>query len=391
MNDTIVKINLEFVAKNVETIIKDHPQYKYYIGVVKSNFYGHGKDIVNELIKGGINYLAVSYLDEALEIRKINEEIPILCLQPISLSRLKEAAMNNITLTIHDYNYYNELKKINLSQKIKVHLKLDTGMNRLGIKNKNEVKKIFEDTNKNIFIEGIFTHFATTGLIDKHYDKQVEKFQELTSLIDLTKIPIIHLANSIVMLSHEKLPYVNGTRLGILMYGYDVGYKISNKGIKNKIKILRNICYQKIYKLSKTINNTTINVKPLMSMQTRIIQIKEVKKGEYIGYGCTYRAKKNIRIAILPIGYANGIGNKNNGRYVMINDKKYDVVGSIGMNMMTISIDKKVSINDAVIILGKGISLGTLSRFEGIGLAEMLINIGNNNKKIYTENKEGEI
>ena len=126
-------------------------------------------------------------------------------------------------------------------------------------------------------------------------------------------------------------------------------------------------------------------------MQTRIIQIKEVKKGEYIGYGCTYRAKKNMRIAILPIGYANGIGNKNNGRYVMINDKKYDVVGSIGMNMMTISIDKKVSINDAVIILGKGISLGTLSRFEGIGLAEMLINIGNNNKKIYTENKEGEI
>lgn len=391
MNDTIVKINLGFVSKNVETIIKDHPQYKYYIGVVKSNFYGHGKDIVNELIKGGINYLAVSYLDEALEIRKMNEEIPILCLQPISLNRLKEATMNNITLTIHDYNYYNELKKINLSQKIKVHLKLDTGMNRLGIKNKNEVKKIFEDTNKNIFIEGIFTHFATTGLIDKHYDEQVEKFQELTSLIDLTKIPIVHLANSIVMLSHEKLPYVNGTRLGILMYGYDVGYKISNKGIKNKIKILRNIYYQKIYKLSKTINNTTINVKPLMSMQTRIIQIKEVKKGEYIGYGCTYRAKKNMRIAILPIGYANGIGNKNNGRYVMINDKKYDVVGSIGMNMMTISIDKKVSINDIVTILGKGISLGTLSRFEGIGLAEMLINIGNNNKKIYIKNKEGEI
>ena len=104
MNDTIVKINLEFVSKNVETIIEDHPQYKYYIGVVKSNFYGHGKDIVNELIKGGINYLAVSYLDEALEIRKMNEKIPILCLQPISLSRLKEAAMNNITLTIHDYN-----------------------------------------------------------------------------------------------------------------------------------------------------------------------------------------------------------------------------------------------------------------------------------------------
>lgn len=391
MNDTIVKINLEFVAKNVETIIKDHPQYKYYIGVVKSNFYGHGKDIVNELIKGGINYLAVSYLDEALEIRKMHEKIPILCLQPISLNRLKEAATNNITLTIPDYNYYNELKKINLSQKIKIHLKLDTGMNRLGIKNKNEVKKIFEDKNEKIIIEGIFTHFATTGLIDKHYDEQVKKFQELTSLIDLTKIPIIHLANSIVMLSHEKLPYVNGTRLGILMYGYDVGYKISNKCIKNKIKMLRNICYQKIYKLSKTTNNTTIKVKPLMSMQTSIIQIKEVEKGEYIGYGCTYRAKKNMRIAILPIGYANGIGNKNNGRYVIINDSKYNVVGSIGMNMMTISIDKKVSINDTVIILGKGISLGTLSRFEGVGLAEMLINIGNNNKKIYIKNKEGEI
>lgn len=382
--NTFVKINLDLASKNVEEIVKKYPDYKYYIGVVKSDFYGHGIQIVNELIKGGINYLAVSYLDEALAIRKISS-IPILCLQPISLNDIELAIANNITVTVHDFDYFEKLNKLEINNNLKIHLKIDSGMNRLGFKSELEIKTVVDEINNNekLILEGIFTHFATSGLFDKHYDEQLNKFKKLTSLIDLSRIPIIHLGSSVIMVSHEKIPFATGIRMGILMYGYNISYIKNNKGIKNKIKNIRNSLLQR--KISKTITNVDINLHPLMSMQTKIIQIKKVLKGEYIGYGAQYKASKDMIIAILPIGYANGIGHINNGRYVIINDKKYYAVGNIGMNMMAIEVDDKVNITDTVHILGNGITLGTLSRFEGIGIAETLINIGENNKRIYTK------
>ena len=210
MQDTYVKIDLDLVKKNINNIINKYNDYKYYIGVVKSDFYGHGKYILNELIEGGINYLAVSYIEEALEIRKLNKNIPILCLQPISLEKIREASINNITITIHDINYFYDFIKLNIP--IKIHLKIDSGMNRLGIKNKDELKEMVEKIRKkdNLVLEGIYTHFATTGLFDVYYDKQVKKFQEICSLIDLNRIPIVHLGNSIIMVSHDRLSFANG-------------------------------------------------------------------------------------------------------------------------------------------------------------------------------------
>ena len=384
MKDTYVKIDLDAVYNNAREIIKKYNKYKYYIGVVKSDAYGHGKYIVNELIRGGINYLAVSYMNEALDIRKYNKDVTILCLQPISISDVNKAAKENITITVHDYEYFKELNNIKLKGNLKIHLKIDTGMNRLGLKSSVEVKEIYDaiNSNKNMTLEGIYTHFATAGIFDKHYDNQLSRFKEITSLIDLNKIPIVHLNNSVSLITHPKESFTTGTRIGILMYGYNVSYQIASNGIKNKLRLARNSYYQNRYSISKTYSNVKINVLPAISMVTGIIQIKEVKQGEYIGYGATYLANEDMLIAILPVGYANGIG-KSRGRFVIINGKKYYVVGEVGMNMMSIRIDKDVTLDSEVWILGNGITLGMFSRFDGSSLSEVLLNVGRNNKKVY--------
>ena len=143
MNNTYVEINLDILKNNVKTIIEKYNDYKYYFGVVKSNAYGHGEYIVNELIKGGINYIAVSFLNEALNVRLYNKDISVLCFVPIDLNDLEIAIKNNITLTISDLNYLKELIS-KLNKKIKVHIKLDTGMNRLGFKNKDELDEAYK-------------------------------------------------------------------------------------------------------------------------------------------------------------------------------------------------------------------------------------------------------
>ena len=244
--------------------------------------------------------------------------------------------------------------------------------------------------NKYLNLEGIYTHFATIGMFDKYYDNQVETFKNLTSLIDLSTIPIVHLGSSVILLSHPKLSFATGVIFGIILYGYNVGPIYSNKGIKNKLRNIRNKIYQNIYNISKLNYNVDIDLRPAMSMVTSILQIKDVKQGEVIGYGAHYKANTNMKIAILPIGYNNGIGKKNINRYVIINDKKYFVVGEISMNMMIVKIDNSVDIDDKVYILGNGITLGILSRFNDYSISETLLNIGKNNKRIYTKGTKQE-
>lgn len=387
MNDTNVYINLDNIENNAKEIKEKYNEYKYHIAVLKSSCYGHGEYIINEVEKAGINYVAVSYVDEAIKIRKYNKKINILLLEPVSISDIDKIIKYNLTITISDIDYLNEVLKI-VKKTVRVHLKLDTGMNRLGLKSKKDVLYAYEEINKNkyLILEGIYTHFATIGLFDKNYDNQVSKFIELTSLIDLNTIPIVHLGSSVILISHPKLSFVTGVRFGILLYGYNVGYNYSSVGIKNKLRNIRNRYYQKKYNLSKFIYNPNLNLKPAMSMETTILQIKNVRRGESIGYGAHYVADENIKIAVLPIGYNNGIGK--NIKYVIINDKKYYCVGEVSMNMMIIKIDDNVRITDKVNVLGNGITLGMLSRFNNWSISETLLNIGKNNKRVYIKNNK---
>ena len=389
MESTYVEINLNNLESNLKTIMKKYNNYDYYIPVLKGDAYGHGEYIVKSVEKCNINYVAVAELEEALNIRKYSKSINILLLEPINIKYIEVAIKNKLTITIHNLDYLKELIKV-LNNKVKIHIKIDSGLGRLGFSDKYILKDAVDliNDNKYIELEGIYSHFATLGIFDKKWDNQINNFKNITSLIDLYSIPIRHMGSSITLLSHPKIDFCNATRFGTIMYGYNISYKVDNNGLKNKLRILRNNINKKRFNISETYINVDIGLLPCMNYYTSILDIKLIKSGNTIGYGANTLIDKDTFIGIIPIGYNNGLGTNTNNGYVVINNKKYKIL-SIGMNMTFIELDNSISINDKVIILdNKNITIGTLSRFFNRTFHEMLLNIGKNNKRIYTKDNK---
>lgn len=314
--ETYALINTNNIKENIKTVINKYNNYKYYFGVVKAKCYGHGysKKIIDAIIDGGCNYLVVALLEEALEIRKYNKKIPILCVEKIDIKYLDIAIKNKVTITINSYEYAKKLKKY---KNLKVHIKVNTGMNRLGIDNENDLLKTYNLLkSKNIFIEGIYTHIYDAKS-KKNTKKQFSIFKNMISKIK--DIPIVHVSASEALINYKKEDYINGCRLGIIMYGYSF--------------------------------NKNLNLLNTFELHTKIMQINTLNKGSSLGYNGLYRAKDNELVGVLAIGYADGIIRKNMNRYVYIKDKKYKIIGNICMDMLFIKIDKNVSINDDVLII----------------------------------------
>ena len=388
---TYVEVNIDNLKNNVKNIINYYNNYDYYFGVVKGNCYGHGITyVINELIESGVNYLAVSSLEEVLEARNINKTIPILSLEHINLEYIDICIKNNITITVHDYNYAKELINKKINKKLKIHIKIDSGMNRLGFKYKTELNEIYEDlkNKENIEIEGIFTHFATLGINDKEWDNQLEKFKEITSDINLKEIPIVHLYKSAAFINHPKLDFANGIRMGISMYGYDSIPKYSNKGIKNKLRSIKRYINKKKNNISQTMTKLPIELRPAFKMYSEIIQIKNIKKGEFVGYGAIYRAMKDEIIGIIAVGYDDGIFRKSKGRYVTINNKRYQLIGDVGMGMTAVKIDNTVNMYDKVTLIGDKVSIKEVSIHNGTSIYETMCNIGKQIPRIYIKDNE---
>jgi len=388
---TYVEINIDNLKNNVKNIINYYNNYKYYFGVVKGNCYGHGTTyVINELIESGVNYLAVSSLEEALEVRKINKKIPILLLEPIRLEYIDVCIKNNITITIHDYLYAKELINKKINKKLKIHLKIDSGMNRLGFKEKEKLNEIYKELkeNENIEIEGIFTHFATLGINDKEWDKQLEKFKEITSDINLKEIPIVHLYKSAAFINHPKLDFANGIRIGIAMYGYYTSPVINKKGLKNKLRAFKRALNKRINNVSKTTTELPIELKPAFKMYSEIIQIKKINPREFVGYGAMYRAKGNELIGIIPVGYDDGIFRKSKGRFVTINNKRYQLVGDIGMGMCAVKIDNTVNMYDKVTLIGDKVTIKEIALHNETSIYEIMCNIGKKIPRVYVKNNE---
>ena len=388
---TYVEVNIDNLKSNVKNIVNYYNEYDYYFGVVKGNCYGHGvTNTINELIDSGINYLAVSTLEEALEARNINKKIPILCLEPIGLEYIDICIKNNITITVHDYSYANNLIEKKLNKKIKIHLKIDSGMNRLGFKDKKEITEIYNKIKeiKNIEIEGIFTHFATLGINDKEWDNQLEKFKEITQDINLKEIPIVHLYKSAAFINHPKIDFCNGIRLGIAMYGYYSNPVGNKKGIKNKLREIKRALNKRKNNISKTITELPIELNPAFKMYSEIIQIKKVKKGEFVGYGASYRAKEDELIGIMPVGYDDGIFRKSRNRFVSINNKRYQIVGDVGMGMTAVKIDHTINMYDKVTLIGDKVSIKEVAIHNGTSIYEIMCNIGKNIPRVYLKNNE---
>ncbi|MBQ9318774.1 MAG: alanine racemase [Bacilli bacterium] len=343
-----VEVNTKIIKKNIKNIIKYNEQYKYYIGVVKGNAYGHGLKVSKYMIESGVNYLATATLDEALEIRSnVDKNIPVLILQPVNIENIDICIKNNITITISNYDYYQELNKLDV-KKLKVHLKIDSGMNRLGLNNKDNINDIYH--NHHFILEGIYTHLATIGISDNRFDKQINKFKELTSNIDLKKIEMVHLYSSNAFIIHPKLDFASGVRLGIVMFGVSPR-NLNNKGFKNYLrKIKRDLTRRKL-KISAINDDFTIDVEPALQLCSEVSEIKEIEKDEYVGYGNRYKTDSKCKIAIVQVGYMDGLSLNNSGRNVLINGKNYPIVGVVNMGMITIKVDDTVKVHDKVIII----------------------------------------
>ena len=374
---TYALIDCDILKNNIKNI-KENYHYKYYIGVVKANAYGHGDYIVNSLIQGGVNYLAASSLEECLNIRKRNAIIPILCLEPINHEYLNICEKENITITIPDYEYF---KNLDLNLKLKAHLKIDSGMNRLGIKDKNEIKEIYDTLkNSNISLEGVYTHLGTSGMWDNHYDNDIKKFEELTSLIDLSTIPIVHISRSLTLVTHKMPKYITGIRLGIIMFGFP--QKLTKpKGLR---LIKRNI-YLKKHHISDITFENNLKLKTAFSLHTEIITIKNVKKDEYIGYGAKYIAKEDMKIAIIPIGFADGLIKKYENQMVQINGKNYQLIGEVGMDMTAVKIDDSIKLHDHVIIFDDP---KKKAHELGISAYQLFTSITSRVPRVYKENDQ---
>lgn len=375
---TYVEINLDTIEENIQKIKNTYSGYKYYIGVVKNNAYGHGIYSINAMIDGGINYLAVSSLEEALEVRKINKEIPVLILEPISLEATKVAAENNITITVDNTEYFDILIENNI--KVKFHLKIDSGMNRFGLKEKEKVNYIFEKSSEILYLEGIYTHLSNGRNNSEIYINQINSFKNLTSDIDLSKIEIVHLDRSLTMEQHEKIEFANGVRMGIAMYG--IVY------VAPKLSWKRRLLNKITFKKDQTIK-PKLDLKTAFEFKTHILEVKDVKKGEIVGYGQTYTAKEDIKIALMPYGFADYLYNNMNEVY--IKGKIYKVI-SINMDVTTILVDDTVSVGDEVEIFGNQISLRKRSKEIGQNIYKLLTSITTRVPRIYKyKNEEIEI
>lgn len=347
---TYVKVNMNHIYKNIIKI-KETYDYEYYIGVVKANCYGHGIGALGAILDAGCNYLAVATLEEALQVR-LYTDIPILCLGVVLKDGLEVCAEKDITITINSLDYYQEIKEIDLP--LKVHLKLNSGMNRLGISTREDLNAIYQSFSKTSFtLEGIYTHiFDPANQSDT--EKQLHKFHDLCHDIDLSTIKIVHIAASETLTKYPKPEFINGARLGIIMYGF----------------------------------SEELELESTFSLYSKIVQINELSEGDKVGYNGTYIATGKERIAVIQAGYADGILRTYRGNMVYINDRPFEIVGNVCMDMFFVKIDDTVKLYDDVTLLKDNAHVMQTAKHMKTIPYEILCSISNRVPRIYQYDKD---
>ncbi|MBR4762256.1 MAG: alanine racemase, partial [Clostridia bacterium] len=332
---TYLQTDLDALRHNITEIRGKYSEYKYYFGVVKANAYGAGIYAVNAMVSAGINYIAVSSLEEALAVREINREVPVLVMEPVCFEGLETAAENNITVTVDNADYFKRMLGEKL--KIKFHIKVDCGMNRFGLTDKNDVKHIVESADENAVLEGVFTQLSSGS--GERFEKQIKLFNERTGLIDLSAVKIVHIDRSLTVEQHKKLDFANGVRLGIVMYGF--GKMPAELSFKRKI--INKITGKKPPESSK------LSLKNVFRFYTEVLEVKRIKPGESVGYGGMFKSKEDSFVAVLPYGFADFslIGKT----CVYIGGKRRDIIVNY-MDVTAALVDSDVKPGDKVEIFG---------------------------------------
>ncbi len=311
--------------------------------IVKANAYGHGlKEIVLILNNTETDWFGVDSLEEALEIRTLKINKPILILGYTPLLKLGEAVENEISLTVYNKESLQKILSLKMEKKAKIHLKVETGLNRQGQK-ADEILDLAKliIKNKDFFeLEGLSTHFANIeDTLDSSFAfEQLRVFKETIRLLKKNKInpPIKHCAASAAAFLYPETHF-NMIRVGISLYGLWPSKETQIALLSKKAK-------------------RKLSLKPVLTWKSVLAQVKTVDQGESVGYGRTWFASRKSVIGIVPVGYYDGYDRKlsNNSR-ILINGQSAPVVGRVAMNMIMVDLTnlKKIKTETEVVLIGK--------------------------------------
>ncbi len=303
------------------------------MAVVKANAYGHGiREVSRALVEEGIDYLGVATVDEALNLRRSGIAAPVLVLGAVLEEEAKTAVDHDITLTLCDPGLLNVLVKIAKEKRAcpRVHVKIDTGMGRIGVWH-DEALGLIRDVHlrKEIDLEGVYTHFSSAARDKMVTRMQIGSFEKVLGDMEASGISVRyrHAANSIAVVDWER-SHLNLVRTGIFLYG---AYpKESFRG--------------------------DFELKPVMSLKTRIVHLKDTPPGRSVSYGRTYITQKRTKIATIPIGYADGYGRiLSNKARALLRGQYVRVAGMVTMDQTLLDVGhvKDVRVGDEVVLIGR--------------------------------------
>ncbi len=361
-----IEINLSHFEYNLQEIKKFLSPQQDFLQIIKADAYGHGAfQIATQALLNGAKLLGVANADEALFIRYNSISAPILILSPSLESEIENIVLHNLIPTVNDLDF---AKKLNSfahlnKKKIKIHLNIDSGMNRSGIRADQALSFCQELSHlPNLIIDGIFTHFAES---ESNLDFTNNQYQIFCNVLDriLEEIPnlnptYLHSSNSSAVVNYN-FPRMNLARIGILSFGIYPHASLQKK----------------------------ITLKPVMKFITKISQIKEAKEGEYISYNLTYQAKNSLKYAILPIGYADGYNFflSNKGK-VLCQDKLIPILGKVTMDMTIVDISSldKPQVGQEVILYGEdSLRIEDLTQLYAGSSYELATQTGKRAKRYY--------
>ena len=335
--DAWVEVNLGYLEHNILQIKKaifgdDKNNDVKLLAVIKADAYGHGSIMcAPTLLACGIDVFGVASIDEALELRQNKFTAPILVLGSVPIWSYETAIKNDITVSIFSDEHLEAARLISErlgGKKLKAHIKIDTGMNRIGINPKSAIE-FFNKAKSAPYLDlrGIFTHFADVES-DEITKKQIENFKYVINSIDTTGLTV-HCSNSAASLFYGDLKY-NMLRLGIILYGLT---PLSYKNPKNS-------------KLP--------DLKQVIGLKGRITNIHTIEKDEGVSYGHIFKADKKTRVATIPIGYADGVSRSLSGKIkASLNGKIINQIGRITMDQMMFDIgDIEAQNGDIITLLG---------------------------------------
>ncbi|MDB6053627.1 MAG: Alanine racemase [Verrucomicrobiales bacterium] len=330
---TRVIVNLAQLRRNFDLFLKEKPAGLKFLSVVKDNGYGHGMvQIAMEALKKGASYLGVVTVDEALELREAGITAPILLFGERTAEEMGICFEKNLTCSINSKEAFTLAKKLSSqrNQKLTIHLKINTGMNRYGL----DWSECLEVVNAaaccdTLFLEGIYSHFAMSDELDKSFAQlQIERFQSVLNQITNQgiHIPLRHICNSGGYLDLPQAHF-DMVRIGILPLG--------------------------VYPSS--VCRRVPGLAPVMELHSRIAALREIQPGEFVGYGLRYQAQTPRKIAVLPIGYGDGFPRVRNEGSAIVRSHRAPVVGGIAMDAMMVDVTDipGISVGDEVVLVGK--------------------------------------